>query len=93
MTEPKVVFNMDLANAPTGERFCHEAAAVLGIEDDVTENLNNEEELSELVDEWTSQLESNGYYVWWNAGDVVVWDLRPLTDDERDEFIEEMCDR
>jgi hypothetical protein len=97
MTEPEVVFNMDLANGRTGARFCYEAADVLELdvsEEDATDlrNETDSEYVSEIVDEWTARLETAGYYVVWNAGDVVVWDLRPLSDDEKDEFIERMSD-
>jgi len=93
MTEPEVVFNIDLANGPTSERFCYEAADVLDLDvsDKDAEDLRNDEEYtSEIVDEWTDRLESAGYAVRWDAGDVVVWDLRPLSDDERDAFYDEM---
>ena len=89
---PTVVFNMDLANAPTSERFCYEAAAVLdqNVSEDDAAILSDRfgEFVGEVVDEWTSRLEDAGYCVLWNAGDVVVFDLRPLTDDERDAFYE-----
>jgi hypothetical protein len=95
--EPTVVFNMDLANGKTSARFCYEAAQVLGLEitgDDPQMVEDDPEDwsdlLSSIVDEWTEALNEAGYYVWWNAGDVVVYDLRPLTDEEREAFNEEM---
>jgi hypothetical protein len=93
MREPEVVFNMDLANGLVSERFCYEAMYVLGttMSNEDADHLSNRTEFeSEVVDDWTGQLENAGYYVWWNAGDVVVFDLRPLTDDEREEFYKEM---
>lgn len=99
--EPEVVFNMDLANGPTSARFCYAAAAVLEQLPDVFGSLSTESEefqsalddpeaLGELVDSYTSALEDAGYCVRWDAGDVVVWDLRPLTDEQREAFYEEM---
>jgi len=93
--EPDVVFNMYLANGSTSARFCYEAASVLGLDiqpDDITElELGEDSEyISEIVDEWTTKLSDAGYYVWWDAGDVVVYDLRPLSDDEREQFYSEM---
>jgi hypothetical protein len=100
MQEPDVVFNMDLANGSTSERFCREAADVLEVNDmpvdydpetcfsEVDEY--DAEALDEIVDYWTDRLYQAGYWVRWDAGDVVVWDLRTLTDDEREVFFEEM---
>jgi hypothetical protein len=79
-----VLFNMDLANAPTSERFCREAAACLNAEFD--EDGWSEEFASEIVDEWSDKLASAGYCALWNAGDVVVFDLRALNEDEREAF-------
>lgn len=94
MIEPEVTFNMDLANGPTSQRFCYEAASVLGLnvsEDDETELANHDAEFAdEVVEEWTGRLESAGYAVRWDAGDVVVWDLRDFSDEDRDAFYEEM---
>lgn len=87
---PDVAFNMDLANGHTSARFCYEAAAILGLEidQDDAEILEDPygEFVSEVVDAWTSALESAGYAVNWDAGDVVVWDLRPLTDAQQETF-------
>jgi len=94
MTEAPVVFSMDLANAPTSERFCYEAAAVLGqtIGADDAAILSDRfgEFVDEVVTEWTDALESAGYAVRWDAGDVVVWDLREFSDDDREAFFDEM---
>jgi len=87
--EPPVVFNMDLANGPTSVRFCYEAADVLGVDPygrDLHVPLEDDEFTNEIVDEWGDALERAGYYVRWDAGDVVVWDLRTLTNDEREAF-------
>lgn len=95
MREPEVTFNMDLANAPTSERFCYEAAAVLGQEvssedaEELSED-NRSEYVSEVVDEWTDKLENAGYVVRWDCGDVVVYDCRDFSADELDAFCEEM---
>ena len=91
--QPEVVFNMDLANGRTGARFCYEAAAVLneGIGDDDWKILTNETEgFFDIVDEWTNRLEDAGYAVLWDAGDVVVWDLRMFSDDESESFYSEL---
>lgn len=93
MVEPEVVFNMDLANGPTTERFCWAAADVLGF--DLSQAAapampTGDEWDSEIADEWTSRLEDAGYGVWWDAGDVAVWDLRPLSDEERERFWDEL---
>jgi hypothetical protein len=87
--EPEVVFNMDLANGRTSLRFCREASAVLDRPSSELDDMDEDYEfLDEVVNEWTSALESAGYAVRWDAGDVVVWDLRPLTDEQREEFYE-----
>lgn len=92
--EPEVTFNIDLANGPTAYRFCREAANVLGIEwNDEYEECALDELDGDAVHHWSEVLENAGYYVWWDAGDAVVWNLEPLSDDDRDEFIEEMCNR
>ena len=85
-----VAFNMDLANAPTGERFCYAAADVL-CGDVTTEDAAIladacGEFRDEVIQEWTDALDANGYYVIWSCGDVVVYDLRELSDDEREAF-------
>ena len=89
-----ILFNMDLANGPTSERFCREAAAVLGkeISDDDKADLDSPtpEYVSEMVQEWTDALDEAGFYVRWDAGDVVVWDLRGLSDDDREAFYDAM---
>jgi hypothetical protein len=89
-----VAFNMDLANGPTYERFCYAAFAVLqddgvvGVLDpDGPEfQADKDEWLGELVDSYEDALTDNGYCAIWNAGDVVVYDLRGLTDDQREQF-------
>jgi len=55
-----VCFNMDLANAPTSARFCYEAAAVLDKpihpKDEAELELSeSSENISEIVDGWTSE--------------------------------------
>jgi hypothetical protein len=95
--EPPVAFNMDLANAPTGARFCREAADVLNVPSYEDEHIlrpeeADPEELDEMVQMWSDRLFEAGYYVWWNAGDVVVWDLRDLSDADRDAFEDGMAD-
>lgn len=97
--EPEVCFNMDLANAPTGARFVYEAMNVLGAREDELDlsadgeewsgELDDHPYLSEIVDEWTDKLDAAGYYVRWDAGDVVVFDLRAFTDEEREEWYAE----
>jgi hypothetical protein len=97
--EPEVCFNMDLANGRTGARFCYKAAAVLGVDADqffreqyglneLTDD-RDAEDLDDIVQEWTDKLDAAGYYVKWDAGDVIVWDLRALSDDEREQFYAE----
>ena len=89
--EPEVVFNMDLANGPTSVRYCIMAADILDARDTLPPDLSeNMEWLNEIVEEWDDKLFAAGYYVWRSCGDVVVYDLRPLTDDEREEFYKEM---
>lgn len=90
-----VAFNMDLANAPTSQRFCREACDLMGLlvddswfineDDDTDENYAD----SEYVDWIGDQLAMRGYCALWNAGDVVVFDLRNLSDDDRESFFEE----
>jgi hypothetical protein len=90
MDSVPVLFNMDLANARTGARFCVAAAHVLDSVDTLPPELGDDMEfLDEIVTEWTDKLDSAGYCVFWDAGDVVVYDLRGLTDDEREEFYRE----
>ena len=97
--EPKVTFNMDLANGRTSLRFCYEASAVLAddghIYADATAQLegmtDDDEWMWETVEEWSNRLFDAGYYVMWDAGDVVVFDLRPFTDDERESFFDAMA--
>ncbi len=87
-----ITIKMDLANGPTGERFCYAAAEVLGTgvsEDDARYLSGGGEFASEVVQEWTDRLDSSGYAVFWDAGDVIVYDLRGLSDDEREEFYRE----
>jgi hypothetical protein len=91
--EPEVVFSMDLANGPTTERFCYEAMQVLGTtmsNNDARELANDGEFADEVCQEWTERLEDAGFFVWWNAGDVVVYDMRPLSDMEQEQFLAEM---
>jgi hypothetical protein len=88
---------MDLANGPTSERFCREAAAVLGIDadDDISDAFDptSMDELEdEIVQEYDEKLFTAGYYVAWDAGDVVVWDLRGLSADDREAFYDAMSD-
>jgi hypothetical protein len=95
MTEPTVIFNMDLANGHTSARFCYEAASVLGEELSLSDQTNLVdpwgEYVGEIVDEWTQKLEETGYmYVWWNAGDVVVYDLRGMSEEDVEDFYKEM---
>lgn len=93
MIEPPVVFSMDLANGPTSERFCYEAMYVLETtmsNDDASDLACRTEYVDEIVQAWTDRLECAGYYVSWNAGDVVVFDLNGLTDDDREQFYSEM---
>lgn len=90
-----VAFNMDLANAPTSQRFCREACDLMGLlvddswfineDDDTDENYAD----SEYVDWIGDQLAMRGYCALWNAGDVVVFDLRNLSDDDRESFFRE----
>jgi hypothetical protein len=90
--EPPIEFNMDLANAPTSARFCHQVAAM----DEVSmapalraelESADDDDEfINDLVDAAELALFDAGFYVRWDAGDVVVWDLRQLSDDERGAF-------
>lgn len=93
--DPPVCFSMDLANGDTSERFCYEAMYVLETtmsNEDARELASHGEFAYEVVQEWTDRLASAGYYVWWNAGDVVVWDLRELSEDEREAFCAQMQD-
>lgn len=82
-----VLFNMDLANGPTSERFCREAAACLNMEFEEAEW--SEEFSGEIVEEWTQKLADAGYCALWQAGDVVVYDLRELSEDDRESFYTE----
>jgi hypothetical protein len=93
LIEPEVVFNMDLANGPTGERFCREACDVMGLLVDDSYFTDDDEEsfLGEYIDWLDDQLSMRGYHAHWDAGDVVVYDLRPLSDDERDAFFEQLA--
>lgn len=96
MVEAPILFNMDLANARTSARFCHEVASMddVSMTDDLRaelENANDDDEfVGEMVDDATSALFEAGYYVTWDAGDVVVFDLRDLSDDDRETFYSEM---
>jgi hypothetical protein len=90
--EPPVCFNMDLANAPTSERFCYEAADVLGVQSPDEGVFDDPEFVDEEVQYWTDRLHDAGYYVWWSCGDVVVWDLRTLSEEDREAFYEQMRD-
>ena len=100
LIEPPVCFSMDLANAPTLVRFCYEAAAVLDLEINDEDraildayeagDLETGEFAGEVGEDLESALFSAGYYVRWDAGDVVVWDLRTLSDEDRDAFYEQM---
>lgn len=91
-----VLFNMTLANGSTSARFCYEAASVLGLEideDDAAylaydhgDDIDRSEAKDEIVQEWTDKLDAAGYSVNWDAGDVRVYDLRNLSDDEREAF-------
>lgn len=79
-----VAFNMDLANAPTGVRFCIQAATMLDEVDTLPPDLSDYmEDLGEVIYHWEDRLADAGYCAIWNAGDVVVYDLRALSDDER----------
>ena len=91
MDSVPVLFNMDLANGPTSARFCAAAAAVLGEEltGQDSADLDAGEWVHEIVAEWTDRLSDAGYCVFWDAGDVVVYDLRGLSDDQRDAFYRE----
>ena len=101
--EPEVVFNMDLANAPTGLRFCQEAFETLrsmgqlpALEERkpyelsswMEEDETDPEMLSDAIDYWNDRLSDVGFYAHWDAGDVVVFDLRPFSDEERESFFE-----
>jgi hypothetical protein len=88
--EPEVVFNMDLANGPTSERFCREAASVLDYEWKDSDEERTQEGPDEAADYWTQELSDAGYYVWWSAGDVVVYNLNNLSDEDRETFLSEM---
>jgi hypothetical protein len=95
--EPPVAFNLDLANGKTNDRFCYAAALVLDetIDQDVEDALgfgSDDEFADEVADEWEAKLFAAGYYVRWDAGDVVVWDLRGLSDEDRERFYEQMQD-
>jgi hypothetical protein len=102
MRDPEVVFNMDLANAPTTARFCFAAADVLGqkidpadraiLEAYESQDFSYSESADEICKEWDSRLWDAGYVIEWNAGDVVVWDLRPLSPDDRDAFLDAYLD-
>lgn len=89
-----VAFNMDLANGRTSLRFCYEAAALLELspKGDVMIELDtlddDSEFLGDVVEEFNGRLANEGFAAFWNAGDVVVFDLRELSDEERDEFYE-----
>lgn len=91
-----VVFNMTLANGDTSARFCEMAAAVLEIElDDIDRAYLDRRmgaydggNVSEIVQKWTDRLDDAGYSVHWTCGDVVVYDLRGLSDEEAEEFWE-----
>jgi hypothetical protein len=92
--EPPIEFNMDLANAPTSARFCHYVAAMdevsmapeLRAELEIAEDDDDIESVHGLLHEAEDVLFAAGFYVRWDAGDVVVWDLRQLSDDEREAF-------
>lgn len=94
--EAEVFIKMDLANARTSARFCHEVAAITDapLSDELRAELaeadDDAEFIDEMVDDATQALEAMGLAVLWDAGDVVVWDLRPFSDEERDAFYEEM---
>ena len=95
--EAEVFIKMDLANARTSARFCHEVASIA--EAPLTDELRSElagadddaEFIGEMVDDATQALETMGLAVLWDAGDVVVWDLRPFTDEEREAFWNELA--
>ena len=97
--EPPVLFNMDLANGSTTARFCYEAADVLGLPVNVEDqeildayeagDAEGGEFAHEIVEDWSNLLQEAGYDVRWDAGDVVVLDLRNLSDEERDRYYEE----
>jgi hypothetical protein len=104
--EPEVTFNMNLVNGRLPIRFCYEAASILSdvlhrtirvaAPDQVILNAyemgdyENGECAYEVIQHWTERLDNAGYYVWWNAGDVVVYDLRPLSNDDCEQFYSEM---
>jgi hypothetical protein len=85
ISDAPIAFNMDLANGPTSERYCFAAAELLGSDEQVNDD---PEFLDEEVRHWDDQLSDAGYFVHWDAGDVVVWDLRELSDEDRDAFME-----
>ncbi len=41
------------------------------------------------MDEWNDKLSEAGYCALWNAGDVVVYDLRELSDEAKEAFYAE----
>lgn len=84
-----VAFNMDLANGSTSKRFCRQVASMFGEETDVDDPTFAEEFVDEEVQDWTDRLGKEGYYAHWSCGDVVVFDLRNLSDDDRESFFEE----
>ena len=94
--EPPVVIMMQLANGPTGERYCREVAEGIlnGVVDDTyfydDEGNPSDEFVSDYIDWLDNQLHMLGYYVWWDAGDVVVYDLRGLSEEDREAFYEQM---
>lgn len=90
MESVPVAFNMDLANGSTSKRFCRQVASMFDEETDVDDPTFTEEFVSEEIDVWTNRLFREGYYVRWDAGDVVVWDLRELSEDDRETFYNEM---
>lgn len=93
VTNVPVLFNMTLANGSATERFCIEAAATLRdvfhvpCLDEVL-NITDEDELSDLIDTLNDRIGEAGGYVHWTAGDVIVYDLRNLEEEEREAFFE-----
>ena len=71
-----------------GVEVSAEDARILDWEASATRTDDELEQRGEIIDEWTNALDSAGYYAHWDAGDVVVFDLRPLSDEDREAFFD-----
>ena len=96
--EPPVAIMMQLANGDTRERWCREVCTgILNSVVDDTYFYDDEGEpsmdfVSEYIDYLEGQLSMLGFYTWWDAGDVVTYDLRTLSEEDREAFFEQMQD-